>query len=83
MSPVDAGPPIATVNPVNGELLQLFEPYDAAGVEHGREREGGPAQAGRRHLVRVLDRERPGGKQRPRAAVDGKRASPLTSPIVV
>src|SRR5580698_459032 len=33
MSPVDAGPPIATVNPVNGELLQLFEPYDAAGVE--------------------------------------------------
>ena len=33
MSPVDAGPPIATVNPVNGELLQLFEPYDASGVE--------------------------------------------------
>jgi succinate-semialdehyde dehydrogenase/glutarate-semialdehyde dehydrogenase len=33
MSPTDAGPPIATVNPVNGELLQSFEPYDAAGVE--------------------------------------------------
>jgi succinate-semialdehyde dehydrogenase/glutarate-semialdehyde dehydrogenase len=33
MSPADAGPPIATVNPANGELLQLFEPYDATGVE--------------------------------------------------
>ncbi|HEV3366195.1 MAG TPA: NAD-dependent succinate-semialdehyde dehydrogenase [Acidimicrobiales bacterium] len=33
MSPVDAGPPIATVNPSTGELLQSFEPYDAAGVE--------------------------------------------------
>ncbi len=33
MSPVDAGPPIATINPVNGELLQSFEPYDAAAVE--------------------------------------------------
>ena len=33
MSPVDSGPPIATVNPANGELLQSFEPYDAAGVE--------------------------------------------------
>ncbi len=33
MSPVDAGPPIATVNPANGMLLQSFEPYDAAGVE--------------------------------------------------
>ncbi len=33
MSPADAGPPIATVNPVNGELLQSFEPYDAVGVE--------------------------------------------------
>ncbi len=33
MSPVEAGPPIATVNPVTGELLQSFEPYDAAGVE--------------------------------------------------
>ena len=33
MTPVDAGPPIATVNPVNGELLQSFEPYDAAAVE--------------------------------------------------
>jgi succinate-semialdehyde dehydrogenase / glutarate-semialdehyde dehydrogenase len=33
MSPADAGPPIATINPANGELLQSFEPYDAAGVE--------------------------------------------------
>jgi succinate-semialdehyde dehydrogenase / glutarate-semialdehyde dehydrogenase len=33
MTPVDAGPPIATVNPVNGELLQSFEPLDAASVE--------------------------------------------------
>ncbi len=33
MSPVDAGPPIATVNPVNGRLLESFEPYDAAVVE--------------------------------------------------
>jgi len=33
MSPVDAGPPIATVNPATGELLQSFEPYDDAGVE--------------------------------------------------
>ncbi len=33
VSPADAGPPIATVNPVNGELLESFEPYDAVGVE--------------------------------------------------
>ncbi len=33
MSPVDSGPPIATINPVNGHLLESFEPYDAAGVE--------------------------------------------------
>ncbi|MGO8871723.1 MAG: NAD-dependent succinate-semialdehyde dehydrogenase [Acidimicrobiales bacterium] len=33
MSPADAGPPIATVNPATGELLQSFEPYDAAEVE--------------------------------------------------
>jgi succinate-semialdehyde dehydrogenase/glutarate-semialdehyde dehydrogenase len=33
MSPVAAGPPIATVNPTNGELLESFEPYDAAGIE--------------------------------------------------
>ena len=26
MTPVDAGPPIATVNPANGELLETFEP---------------------------------------------------------
>jgi len=33
MSSVDAGPPIATVNPATGQLLQSFEPYDDAGVE--------------------------------------------------
>src|SRR5664279_1784418 len=33
MSPVDSGPPLATVNPTNGELLESFEPYDAATVE--------------------------------------------------
>jgi succinate-semialdehyde dehydrogenase/glutarate-semialdehyde dehydrogenase len=33
MSPVDACLPIATINPTTGELLQSFEPYDAAGVE--------------------------------------------------
>src|ERR1700722_8359004 len=33
MTPVESGPPIATVNPVNGELLQSFEPFDAAAVE--------------------------------------------------
>jgi succinate-semialdehyde dehydrogenase/glutarate-semialdehyde dehydrogenase len=33
MSPADAGPPIATINPANGRLLESFEPYDAAGVE--------------------------------------------------
>jgi succinate-semialdehyde dehydrogenase/glutarate-semialdehyde dehydrogenase len=33
MSAVDAGPPIATINPATGELLQSFEPYDAAAVE--------------------------------------------------
>jgi succinate-semialdehyde dehydrogenase/glutarate-semialdehyde dehydrogenase len=33
MSQVDAGPPIATINPVDGELLQSFEPYDAGAVE--------------------------------------------------
>ncbi len=33
MSPVDSGPPIATINPATGELLQSFEPYDAAGVD--------------------------------------------------
>ncbi len=33
MSPADPGPPIATVNPVTGELLQSFEPYDATVVE--------------------------------------------------
>jgi succinate-semialdehyde dehydrogenase / glutarate-semialdehyde dehydrogenase len=33
MSPVDAGPPIATINPANGRLLESFEPYDAAAVD--------------------------------------------------
>jgi succinate-semialdehyde dehydrogenase/glutarate-semialdehyde dehydrogenase len=33
MSPADAGPPIATINPATGELLESFEPYDANGVE--------------------------------------------------
>lgn len=33
MSPTDAGPPLATVDPASGELLQLFEPYDATAVE--------------------------------------------------
>ncbi len=33
MTPVDAGPPLATINPANGVLLESFEPYDAAGVE--------------------------------------------------
>jgi len=33
MTPVDAGPPIATINPATGEVLQSFEPYDGAGVE--------------------------------------------------
>jgi len=33
MSPTDAGPPLATVNPATGELLQTFTPYDADEVE--------------------------------------------------
>ena len=33
MSPVDPGPPIATVNPATGELIESFEPFDAAAVE--------------------------------------------------
>ncbi|HWD52824.1 MAG TPA: aldehyde dehydrogenase family protein [Acidimicrobiales bacterium] len=33
MSPNDAGPPLASVNPATGELLQSFEPFDAAEVE--------------------------------------------------
>jgi succinate-semialdehyde dehydrogenase/glutarate-semialdehyde dehydrogenase len=33
MSPVDAGPPIATINPVTGQLVESFEPYDSAAVE--------------------------------------------------
>ena len=33
MTPNDAGPPLASVNPATGELLQSFEPFDAAEVE--------------------------------------------------
>jgi len=33
MSSADFGPPIATINPATGELLQSFEPYDDAEVE--------------------------------------------------
>ncbi len=33
MCPADPGPPIATVNPATGELLQSFEPYDSTVVE--------------------------------------------------
>jgi succinate-semialdehyde dehydrogenase/glutarate-semialdehyde dehydrogenase len=33
MSPNDAGPPLASVNPATGELLQSFEPFDASEVE--------------------------------------------------
>ena len=33
MPAVDFGPPIATVNPATGELLQSFEPMDAEAVE--------------------------------------------------
>jgi succinate-semialdehyde dehydrogenase/glutarate-semialdehyde dehydrogenase len=33
MASSDSGPPIATINPATGELLQSFEPYDADGVE--------------------------------------------------
>ncbi len=30
---MDSGPPIASVNPVNGRLVESFEPFDAAAVE--------------------------------------------------
>jgi succinate-semialdehyde dehydrogenase/glutarate-semialdehyde dehydrogenase len=33
MHAAPAGPPIATINPATGELLESFEPLDAAGVE--------------------------------------------------
>jgi succinate-semialdehyde dehydrogenase/glutarate-semialdehyde dehydrogenase len=33
VTPADAGPPIAVVNPATGELVQSFEPFDAAAVE--------------------------------------------------
>ena len=43
---------------------------DPPGVEHRGEDKRRPRQSGRAELVGVLDRERPGGKQRGRAAVD-------------
>ncbi len=33
MTDADPGPPIATINPATGQLLQTFEAYDATGVE--------------------------------------------------
>ena len=33
MPPIDAGPPIATINPATGELLESFEAYDDAAVD--------------------------------------------------
>jgi succinate-semialdehyde dehydrogenase/glutarate-semialdehyde dehydrogenase len=33
MSTFDAGPPIATINPATGQLVQSFDPYDSAGIE--------------------------------------------------
>ena len=54
MSPVDAGPPIATVNPVNGELLQSFEPFDAAGWRPPGHRGDGGAGVGHDHLRRAV-----------------------------
>ncbi len=33
MTPADSGPPIASVNPTTGELIESFEPFDAAAVE--------------------------------------------------
>ena len=33
MSPSDPGPPIAVVNPATGQLVESFEPFDAAAVE--------------------------------------------------
>jgi len=33
MHAVDPGPPIATINPATGELLERFEPLDAAALE--------------------------------------------------
>ncbi len=33
MSSADFGPPIATINPATGELLESFQPFDAATVE--------------------------------------------------
>ena len=55
MSPVDSGPPIATVNPANGELLQSFEPLDAAAVEARlATAAAGGARVGRHHLRRAV-----------------------------
>jgi succinate-semialdehyde dehydrogenase / glutarate-semialdehyde dehydrogenase len=33
VTPADSGPPIASVNPTTGELIESFEPFDAAAVE--------------------------------------------------
>jgi len=33
MTPADSGPPIAVVNPATGDLVESFEPFDAAAVE--------------------------------------------------
>ncbi len=54
MTPTDAGPPIATVNPTTGELLQSFEPYDAAEIELRLER----AETGARTWARRPPEER-------------------------
>ena len=33
MTPADSGPPIASVNPTTGELIESFEPFDSSAVE--------------------------------------------------
>ena len=33
MTPADSGPPIVVVNPATGDLVESFEPFDAAAVE--------------------------------------------------
>ena len=63
MSPADAGPPIATINPANGELLQSFEPYDAAGVEDRLGSRGlGRPPVGEEHLRRTIEVADHGGR---------------------
>ncbi len=46
MSTVDFGPPIATINPTTGELLESFEPYDDEAVEARLATAAGGARAG-------------------------------------